>query len=328
MACLAWLLACPAASMDLTLVSGAWPPHPPHPPSPHATLLVVPGMRKTAAIARNVVRNVRQMGMQPFSCVAFLYQPAARSMPLDNSTSEAQVEQVCTVMRWVGRNIIDYLKLLDADVTRGFGGGVLVCLDDDVVQFALPQFLCTARRLQLDVASPAIMGEVTRPSWGLMQRREYAGAARIVTIVELHVTYFSPRAWACYQKLLDPVLNWGGYGYDIWLQNYMVDHCALREPKMGILDRYTATHAHQRFTKKAGLVGPPRYARIDQMLNMVRVMRQRGTPVRHACSHRQATTRCERDSLSSTKSPSNESILQLGGLCVSTAARAAATKAL
>ena len=109
--------------MDLTLVSGAWPPHPPHPPSPHATLFVVPGMRQTAAIARNVVRNVRQIGKQPFSCVAFLYQPAARSMPRDNSTSE--VEQVCTVMRWVGRNIIDYLKLLDADVTRGFGGGVL-----------------------------------------------------------------------------------------------------------------------------------------------------------------------------------------------------------
>ena len=309
--------------MDLTLVSGAWPPHPPHPPSPHATLFVVPGMRQTAAIARNVVRNVRQIGKQPFSCVAFLYQPAARSMPRDNSTSE--VEQVCTVMRWVGRNIIDYLKLLDANVTRGFGGGVLVCLDDDVVQFALPPFLCTARRLQLDVASPAIMGEATRPSWGLMQRREYAGAARIVTIVELHVTYFSPRAWACYLKLLDPVLNWGGYGYDIWLLNYMVDHCALPEPIMGILDGYTATHAHRWLTKNAGPVGPelqlaPRngaYSRVEQMLNMETAMRERGTPVRHACSRRQAST-CERDSLSSTESPSNESILQLHKPCRAT----------
>ena len=26
---------------------------------------------------------------------------------------------MCTVMRWVGRNVIDYLKLLDAEVTRG-----------------------------------------------------------------------------------------------------------------------------------------------------------------------------------------------------------------
>ena len=94
------------------------------------------------------------------------------------------------------------------------------------------------------------MGEATRQSWGLMQRREYAGAARIVTVVELHVTYYSPRAWACYQKLLDPALNWGGYGYDNWLQNYMVDHCALRKPIMGILDGYTATHYHLWFRKQ------------------------------------------------------------------------------
>ena len=168
--------------VKLELPSGAWPPRP---SSPHATLVVVPGMSQTAAVAQNVVRNVRRMGDHPFSCVVFLYEPA-QSISLGNSTSAAQVEHAgCSVVRWVGRNIIDYLKLLDADVTRGFGGGVLVCLDDDVVQFALPPFLCTARRLQLDVASPAIMGEATRPSWGLMQRREYAGAARIVTIVEI-----------------------------------------------------------------------------------------------------------------------------------------------
>ena len=312
--------------MELTVVSGAWPPRP---SSPHATLVVVPGMSQTAAIVRNVVRNVRRMGQQPFSCVVFLYEPA-QNTSLDNSTSVAQVVQrglgrAVSVVRWEGRNIVDYLKLLDANVTRGFGGGVLVCLDDDVAQFALRPFLCTARRLRLDVASPAIMGEATRPSWGLMQRREYAGAARIVTIVELHVTYFSPRAWACYLKLLDPVLNWGGYGYDIWLLNYMVDHCALPEPIMGILDGYTATHAHRWLTKNAGPVGPelqlaPRngaYSRVEQMLNMETAMRERGTPVRHACSRRQAST-CERDSLSSTESPSNESILQLHKPCRAT----------
>ena len=64
---------------------------------------------------------------------------------------------MCTVIRWKGRNVIDYLKLLDAKVTHRFGGGVLVCLDDDVVQFPLHQFLRTARRLQLDVASPAVI---------------------------------------------------------------------------------------------------------------------------------------------------------------------------
>ena len=209
-------------------------------------------------------------------------------------------------------------------------------LDDDVVQFTVRPFLCTARRLQLDVASPAIMGEATRPSWGLMQRREYAGAARIVTIVEIHVTYFSPRAWACYQELLDPILNWGGYGYDIWLQNYMVDHCALREPKMGILDGYSATHAHHWFRKDAHVAQKLWLAarahngsRVYQMLDMDKAMRQRGTPVRHACTHRQAST-CEPDSLSSTKSPSNESILQhaaqvvLGqGRCPGTVSRSA-----
>ena len=304
--------------VKLELPSGAWPPRP---SSPHATLVVVPGMSQTGAVAQNVVRNVRRMGDHPFSCVVFLYEPA-QIISLGNSTSATQVEHAgCSVVRWVGRNIIDYLKLLDADVTRGFGGGVLVCLDDDVVQFALPPFLCTARRLQLDVASPAIMGEATRPSWGLMQRREYAGAARIVTIVEIHVTYFSPRAWACYQELLDPILNWGGYGYDIWLQNYMVDHCALREPKMGILDGYSATHAHHWFRKDAHVAQKLWLAarahngsRVYQMLDMEKAMRQRGTPVRHACTHRQAST-CEPDSLSSTKSPSNGSILQLHKLC-------------
>ena len=154
--------------MDLTVVSGAWPPRP---SSPHATLVVVPGMSQTAAIARNVMRNVRRMGQEPYSCVVFLYEPA-QNTSLD-STSVAQVVQRggCSVVRWEGRNIVDYLKLLDANVTRGFGGGVLVCLDDDVAQFALRPFLCTARRLRLDVASPAIMGEATRPSWGLMARR-------------------------------------------------------------------------------------------------------------------------------------------------------------
>ena len=228
-----------------------------------------------------------------------------------------------------------------------------------MVQFALRPFLCTARRLKLDVASPAIMGEAAKPSWGLMARRagphththtpdpvcsrfaaiassshpahhihttppkgpigeqntpspvhahgrrKYAGAARLVTVVELHVTYYSPRAWACYQRLLDPLLNWGGYGYDVWLQNYMVDHCALREPRMGILDGYTAIHAHQWFRKEAGqqlwlATRAHNGSRLYQMDNMYDTMRQRGTPVRHAP-----------ESVSSRESPRNESILQL-----------------
>ena len=73
--------------MKLEAPSGAWPPRP---SSPHATLVVVPGMSQTAAIARNVMRNVRRMGQQPFSCVVFLYEPA-QNTSLDNSTSVAQV---------------------------------------------------------------------------------------------------------------------------------------------------------------------------------------------------------------------------------------------
>lgn len=290
---------------------------------PHAVLLVVPGMKSSVAVARNVVSNVEHMGRQPFSCAVFLFQPA---LPVDDSG--AQLRQMCTVVRWVGRNVIDYLKLLDANVTRGFGGGVLVCLDDDVVQFPLHQFLCTARRLQLDVASPAVIRDKAEPDsrhtwgWPLMIRREYAGAARVVTVVELHVTYFSPRAWACYQRLLDPVLNWGGYGYDIWLINYMVEQCAIREPIMGILDGYTATHAHHRLTKKAEGVGPRfqyasrdgAYDRFDQLIRMEKVMEERGTPLRHACFYRKDKP-CKTDPLSSTESPSNESILQLQTPC-------------
>ena len=64
MVCLAWLLACPAANMELTLLSGSWPPRPPQPPSPHAVLLVVPGMKSAVAVARNVVSNVEHMGGQ------------------------------------------------------------------------------------------------------------------------------------------------------------------------------------------------------------------------------------------------------------------------
>mmetsp|Transcript_38097 Transcript_38097/g.96799 ORF Transcript_38097/g.96799 Transcript_38097/m.96799 type:complete len:342 (+) Transcript_38097:63-1088(+) len=337
MACLAWLLACPAANTDLTLLSGSWPPRPPQSPSPHAVLLVVPGMKSSVAVARNVVSNVEHMGGQPFSCVVFLYQPA---LPVNDSEAqlqqvfdvreaqpETQLHKMCTVMRWVGRNVIDYLKLLDAKVTRGFGGGVLVCLDDDVVQFPLHQFLCTARRLQLDVASPAIIrDEADRWAthawgWPLMIRREYAGVARVVTVVELHVTHFSPRAWACYQSLLDPVLNWGGYGYDVWLLNYMVEHCAIREPIMGIIDGYTATHAHHRLTHNAE-VGPRfqpasrngSYSRVEQMLRMEKAMGERGTPVRHACFYRKDKP-CKKDPMLSTESPSNESILQLQNPC-------------
>ena len=132
------------------------------------------------------------------------------------------------------------------------------------------------------------------------------------------MTYYSPRAWACYQKLLDPAVNWGGYGYDVWLQNYMVDHCALREPRMGILDGYSATHAHEEFRKGAGPAGqqlrPAARAhngsRYYQMLNMEKVMRQRGTPVRHSFTLRHGHT-----PLLSTESPSNKSILQLHKAC-------------
>ena len=121
----------PTVQMNLTLVSGAWPPRP---PSPHATLVVVPGMRQTAAITRNVAQNLWRMGQVSFACVVFLYEPE-QSISLDNSTS---VAQACTVMRWVGRNIVDYMKLLGADVTRGFGGGVLVCMQDRVAQVTHP----------------------------------------------------------------------------------------------------------------------------------------------------------------------------------------------
>ena len=35
---------------------------------------------------------------------------------------------MCTVIRWVGRNVIDYLKLLDANVTRGLTLSLSLCL--------------------------------------------------------------------------------------------------------------------------------------------------------------------------------------------------------
>ena len=180
------------------------------------------------------------------------------------------------------------------------------------------QTLCS-RRAAIVSLTPLTKIHTSKTRVHTHGRRKYAGAARIVTIVELHVTYYSPRAWACYQKLLDPAVNWGGYGYDVWLQNYMVDHCALREPRMGILDGYSATHAHEEFRKGAGPAGqqlrPAARAhngsRYYQMLNMEKVMRQRGTPVRHSFTLRHGHT-----PLLSTESPSNKSILQLHKACV------------
>ena len=120
---------------DLMVFSGAWPPRP---PSPHAVLVVVPGMRQTPAIMRNVVQNVQRMGRQPFSCVTFLFEPV-QSIPLSMTAPAGhRLMQVCTVVQWVGRNVIDYLKLLDPGVTRRFGGGVLVCMQDRVAQVTHP----------------------------------------------------------------------------------------------------------------------------------------------------------------------------------------------
>ena len=125
------------------------------------------------------------------------------------------------------------------------------------------------------------------------------------------MTYYSPRAWACYQKMLDPALNWGGYGYDIWLQNYMIDDCALREPIMGILDEYTATHAHNHFATHVHrqfqvAARAHNFSRKDQMINMSTVMGQRGTPVRPI------------HLLNSKESPNNESILHVHKACKAT----------
>ena len=63
--------------MELTLLSGSWPPRPPQPPSPHAVLLVVPGMKSSVAVVRNVVSNVEHMGGQ-----ARLDPPALSSLAL------------------------------------------------------------------------------------------------------------------------------------------------------------------------------------------------------------------------------------------------------
>ena len=120
---------------DLMVFSGAWPPRP---PSPHAVLVVVPGMRQTPAIMRNVVQNVQRMGRQPFSCVTFLFEPV-QSIPLSMTAPAGhRLMQVCTVVQWVGRNVIDYLKLLDPGVTRRFGGGVLVCMQAGYHKWPMP----------------------------------------------------------------------------------------------------------------------------------------------------------------------------------------------
>ena len=96
----------------------------------------------------------------------------------------------------------------------------------------------------------------------------------------------------------------------------------------GILDGFTATHAHHRLTKKASAVSPwfqlaPRngsHSRFQQMLRIEEAMSERGTPVRHACFYSKEKHPCARgkDPLSSTKSPSNESILQLQKPCRAT----------
>ena len=50
------------------------------------------------------------------------------------------------------------------------------------------------------------------------------------------------------------------------------------------------------------------------MLRMEKAMKERGTPVRHACFYRKDKP-CKRDPMLSTESPSNESILQLQNPC-------------
>ena len=85
MVCLAWLLACPAVNTDMRkiLLSGSWPPRPPQPPSPHAVLLVVPGMKSSVAVARNVVNSVEHMGGQARLDPG----PHSRASPLCNRAS-------------------------------------------------------------------------------------------------------------------------------------------------------------------------------------------------------------------------------------------------
>ena len=97
----------------------------------------------------------------------------------------------------------------------------------------------------------------------------------------------------------------------------------------GILDGYTATHAYGRLTKKADASGKRSqiafgtkadatrngsFTRFEQMVRMEKAMMERGTPVRHACLYWKDKP-CTTDPLSSTESPSNESILQLQKPC-------------
>lgn len=240
---------------DAQLVHGSWPPTP-----RSALLVVVPGAGASSARLKVVNANLAQARLgTPTACAVFMYEHA------DVATMAPNAAEHCTVVLWPGRNLVHFLKLVQPSMVST--SGILVVLDDDALQFPVHDLVNEAQRLHLHVASAAIDPGARRGMPIMAPHTDHGAMGRLVRVVELHVTWYSRAAYRCYHRLLEPQLNWGGLGYDIWTY----DFCLRRVPnlRMGILDRLVAVHTHPSAPAYNG-------TRITQMNRMEAVWRRHG----------------------------------------------------
>lgn len=208
------------------------------PPPARPLLVVIPASSDPTRL-RFVRNNLYLLPSREYACVVITF--AALNV---NERSRAELQPIldrCSVCLLKNSSLTEVEKrgAPRALVKAQHTAGVLLLLDDVSLNFSVGNFVRTARRLNLDTASPAILN-----SWRVMgpHRHTHGAIGRSVRVIEAQAQWFSQQMWtSCYWDLLDPAVNGGGYGIDTWEHDWCARRMG-RAPRMGILDCFVGVH--------------------------------------------------------------------------------------
>ena len=202
----------------------------------------------------------------------------AACLVLSHSQPERGDEQLlgplqarCSVCVSEGTSLVGVLKMAASVVYRHAAGAFF--LNDDIeLSFDLALLIAKAQAFQLDSASPAIGG-----TWKSMGAHELAAGeeGRLVRFLEMGAQWFSVEMWGCFAELLEPEINGGGYGTDVWL----FDWCSTRlerSVRMGIFDTLLARQLPLPRHLEAHKDKRSNHTRFEQMMVQSNTWKRRG----------------------------------------------------
>jgi hypothetical protein len=185
-------------------------------------LVVVPGFSFQNASLKLVLNNVKALSSRSSvdtSCVIYHYVYPTHVHYENMQSAEArELQHYCKFSTYLGSDYAFYIKAVNPNlITMVNYSHVMILLDDvELRNFAVDRFLDIMTFNNLTSASPAIK----QGQFPCNRQENLDSVGGTSVAIEVFATFFTAESFDCFWSLLDPHVNFIGWGYDLFFPTF------------------------------------------------------------------------------------------------------------